>query len=124
LLGLTILLSGEIPLRAPLDHTKQNGNDGFSPQMRKKFNAAEYVGQPAMIAKYLNEAISTGDLGNFTKALGVIARSHGASKLARELRVDRQTFYRAFDGKATPQIDTVFNTLAALGLQLLTKPRD
>jgi probable addiction module antidote protein len=92
--------------------------------MQKKFNAAEYVGRPERIASYLNDALATGDLRVFTKAIGVIARSHGASKLARELRVDRQTFYRSFDGKATPQIDTVFNTLAALGLQLLTKPRD
>ena len=92
--------------------------------MRKKFNAAEYVGQPEMIANYLNEALVTGDLGAFTRALGVIARAHGASKLARQVGTDRQTFYRGLDGKATPQIDTVFNTLAALGLQLLIRAKE
>ena len=91
--------------------------------MRKKFDATEYVGQPEMITNYLNEALATGELGNFTKALGIIARAHGASELARQMGTDRQTFYRGFDGKATPQIDTAFNTLAALGLQLQTTPK-
>ena len=92
-------------------------------KMRKKFDAAEYVGQPERIANYLNDALATGGLGAFTKAIGVIARAHGASQLARECGISRQRLYRSFDGKATPQIDSVFNTLAALGVELMTKAK-
>jgi probable addiction module antidote protein len=63
--------------------------------MRKKFDPAEYVGQPERIA----DALATGGLGTFTKAIGVIARAHGASQLAREIGISRQRLYRSFDGK-------------------------
>ena len=91
--------------------------------MRKRFNVAKYVGQPEKTAIYLNGALATGGLGAFTKAIGVIARAHGASQHAREIGISRQRFYRSFDGNLTPQIDSVFNTLAAFGVQLMAKAK-
>jgi probable addiction module antidote protein len=75
------------------------------------------------LAIYLNDALATGGLGAFTKAIGVIARAHGASHLARESGISRHRFYRSFDGQAMPQIDSVFKTLAALGVELMAKAK-
>jgi DNA-binding phage protein len=33
--------------------------------------------------------------------------------------MDRQRLYRLFDGTVTPQVDTVFNALAALEVKLV-----
>jgi probable addiction module antidote protein len=91
--------------------------------MRKKFDATEYVGRPEKIADHLNHALATGGLEAFMKAIGIIARAHGASRLTREVGISRQRLYRGFDGTATPQVDTVFKLLSALGVELVAEPK-
>ena len=92
--------------------------------MRKKFNAAEYVGHPKRIATYLNDALATGGLEAFTEAIGNLARASGASQLSRHIGMDRQRLYRSFHGTATPRIDTVLKVLAALSVELVVRAKE
>jgi probable addiction module antidote protein len=49
--------------------------------MPQTFDTANYRDDPKAIAKYLNNALSTGDPVQILKAVGDMARAQGAAKL-------------------------------------------
>jgi probable addiction module antidote protein len=92
----------------------------LSPQTRAFI--AEYRDNPRAIAKYLNEALSTGDTVHFTKSIGDIVRAQGVTRVAQKTGLERPGIYRSFSGKRGPPFKTVLNVLLALDLELNIKP--
>jgi probable addiction module antidote protein len=88
----------------------------------RPFNAAKYRDDPRAIAKYLNNALSTGDPVQLTKAIDDMVRAQGVARVSRKSGIERTRLYRAFRGKANPTIGTIFNVLIGLDIQLMAKP--
>lgn len=64
------------------------------------------------------DAFGTGDPDSIAHALGVIARARGASRIAREAGIARETLYRGLRKGGDPKLTTLLGILKALGLQL------
>jgi probable addiction module antidote protein len=86
------------------------------------FNPAKYRNNPKLIAKYLTDALASGDAAFTTRAIGNLARAHGMGAIAEEANVDRAGLYRSFRGDMDPAFSTVLKVLTALGVQLVAKP--
>ncbi len=84
--------------------------------------AAKYRDNPGAIAKYLNDALSTGDLAIITKAIGDLVRAQGVSSFARKTGIRRNNVYKMLSGERNPGFGTVINVLRALDIQLAAKP--
>jgi probable addiction module antidote protein len=84
--------------------------------------AAKYRDNPRAIAKYLNDALSTGDPVLIRKAIGDMVRAQGVAKFAQKVGLRRDGLYRSFKGEISPAFDTVLKVLIALDIQLTMKP--
>ena len=73
--------------------------------------AAKYRDNPGAIAKYLNDALSTGDLAIITKAIGDLVRAQGVSSFARKTGIRRNNVYKMLSGERNPGFGTVINVL-------------
>src|SRR5438046_6327387 len=87
------------------------------------FDASEYRDRPKLIAKYLNDALATGDAAHITKAIGNVVRAQGMTRFSREVGLRREGLYRSFGGEMSPAFETVIAVLTVLGVQLVAKPR-
>jgi probable addiction module antidote protein len=88
----------------------------------RAFDAAKYRDDPSAIAKYLNEALSTGDSVLITKAIGDMVRAQGVTRFSRKAGMRRDNLYRAFKGELSPAFDKVIKVLIALDIQLIANP--
>jgi probable addiction module antidote protein len=84
--------------------------------------AAKYRDNPRAIAKYLNDALSTGDPIRIIKAIGAMVRAQGVTRFSQKAGMRRDNLYRTFNGESSPAFDTVVNVLLALDIQLVAKP--
>jgi probable addiction module antidote protein len=84
--------------------------------------AAKYRDNPRAIAKYLNDALSTGDPVLIRKAIGDMVRAQGVAKFAQKVGLRRDGLYRSFKGELKPSFDTVLKVLIALDVQIVVKP--
>jgi probable addiction module antidote protein len=60
-----------------------------------RFDPAEYLSTPEAIAEFMSDALATGDARYIAKAMGVVARAKGMTKLAREAGLSREQLYRS-----------------------------
>jgi probable addiction module antidote protein len=84
--------------------------------------AAKYRDNPRAIAKYLNDALSTGDPVLIKKAIGDMVRAQGVTRFSQKVGLSREGLYRSFRGELRPPFDTVLKVLIALDIQLTMKP--
>ena len=91
--------------------------------MRKGRSVAEikYRRNPEQIAKHLNAALATGDVGAFLHAVGEMIHAEGFSKFAKKSGLGRESLYRSFSGKMSPRFDRVLEALSALDVSLVVK---
>ena len=82
------------------------------------FDPAAYLDDDAAIAAYLNDALETGDPAFITDAIGVIARAHGMSQVAKDSGLSRESLYRALSSTGNPEFATVLKVMSGLGLKL------
>jgi probable addiction module antidote protein len=52
------------------------------------------------------------------RALGVVARARGMSRLSRETGIARTSLYKALSGEGNPELATVAKVAQALGFRL------
>jgi probable addiction module antidote protein len=83
---------------------------------------AKHCDNPRAIAKYLNDALATGDSVLITKAIGAMVRAHGVTRVSRRAHMRRDNLYRSFKGELKPAFDKVIKVLIALDIQLVAKP--
>jgi probable addiction module antidote protein len=88
-----------------------------------KFDAAEYLDTPEMIAEFLNEAFETRDSAYITKAIGIVARAKGMTAVSKEAKLSRESLYRSLSGDIKPEFGTIIQVLDALGVQLSAKAK-
>ena len=96
----------------------------MSTVLSKPFDPAEYLDDPASLAAYMSEALSTGDPGFIADALGVVARARGMSEVARRSGLSRESLYRALSADGNPEFATILQVVRAMGLRLTAAPLD
>jgi probable addiction module antidote protein len=89
----------------------------------RAYDPAEFLDSPEVIAEYLTEALETDDAAIIARAIGTVARVKGMGAVAESADVSRENLYRALSGEAKPEFETIRKVLAALGVQLVAKPR-
>jgi probable addiction module antidote protein len=86
----------------------------------KPFDPALYLDSPAAIAAYLEEAFELGDPSFIADALGVVARAHGMTRVAKESGMGRESLYKALSSDGHPELATVVRVMRTMGLRLST----
>ena len=79
---------------------------------------ADHLGSPEAQAEYLTAAQKTGDPSFIADSLGVVARAHGMSQLARDTGLRREGLYKALSSEGNPDLATIMKVIQALGIEL------
>lgn len=86
------------------------------------FDAARYLDTPEAVEEYLissfEDAAEYGDPRIITKALGVVARAQGMTRMAGDSELSRTALYRALSEEGRPELSTIFKVMQVLGLRL------
>ena len=87
------------------------------------YDSAALLDTPEALAAYLGDAFASGDLGEIADALGVAARAHGMSDLARKTGLSRSQLYASLSRTGRPELETVLKVTEALGVTLTLVPQ-
>jgi probable addiction module antidote protein len=79
------------------------------------------IGNAVAIAGYLNEAFKTGDGKTIARAMGVVARARGMTRLAEDTGLERANLYRSLRGN--PKLSITMKVLNSFNMQLLVVPK-
>ncbi len=82
------------------------------------FDTAKYLTDPQDQAELLAEAFATGDGDVIRKAVSIVARARGISRVAVDAGVTREGVYKALGPDGDPKLSTVLSILGALGVKL------
>jgi probable addiction module antidote protein len=84
----------------------------------------ELLRDPENAAIYLAEFLESGDMELFQEGLRHVAKAQagGVKAVAESADLSRANLYKALSKKGKPQMETVYKTLAALGLQFTITP--
>ena len=88
-----------------------------------RFDAADYLNSDADIAAYLEAATEEGDPAALAAALGAVARARNMSQLARDTGLSREGLWEALGPNGNPTLATVMKVAAALGFEVVIRPR-
>ncbi|MDR1382435.1 MAG: putative addiction module antidote protein [Planctomycetaceae bacterium] len=83
----------------------------------KKYDSADYIETKEDVAACLAVALAENDVSFFLETIGMIARSHGMSQIAKELNLARESLYHSLSADGNPSLETVIKVLDILGYQ-------
>ena len=86
------------------------------------YDSAALLDTPEALAAYLSDAFASRDLGEIADALGVAARAHGMTELARKTGLSRSQLYASLSRTGRPELETVLKVTEALGMGLMPVP--
>ena len=87
-----------------------------------KWDAAEILDSPEMVAAYVEAVLEDGDAGLIASAFGDIARSKGMTEIAKKTGITREGLYKALSAEGDPKLSTFLGVLKSMGLRLSVKP--
>jgi len=73
------------------------------------------------INTFLEECLADDDPNTFIEALGLLVKKHGVSDIAKVTGLNRESLYKAVNGKTKPRWETIFKVMKALNLRLTTQ---
>src|SRR5580704_3479242 len=74
-------------------------------------------------AAYLAQALESGDQAVFLLALrDVVEAGGGASVVARQARIQRESLYKALSNRGNPRLTTLQGILKSVGLRIAVMP--
>jgi len=82
------------------------------------FDAAHYLDSKEMIAEYLSQVLSDGDMDELLMAIGNIAKAKGMTQIAKDTGLGRESLYKTFSEGSTPKFETVMKVLNSFGVKL------
>ena len=85
------------------------------------FDAADYLDSEAVIAEYLNVALSSEDPDLFLQAIADVAKARGMAQVAKETGLGRESLYKALAPGAKPRWE--FRPSSAACLRAMTYSR-
>ena len=87
-----------------------------------KYDITEDLDTPEAIALFMTDALETGDAGYIAHALGIVARAHGMSEIARKAGVNRESLYRTLSSNGNPSLTNFLAVMRALDIDLNAVP--
>lgn len=84
----------------------------------KPFNPFDYLETQSEIDAYLLECFQDDDPQLFIAALGHLAKHYGMAEVAKASGLNRESLYKAFNGKTQPKWDTVHRLMKVLHVDL------
>ena len=85
------------------------------------YDPAEELTTDEAIEVFLADAFETGVARYIARALGVVARAKGMTKIARETGLAREQLYRSLSENGNPTLETTIAVLKAIGFQISGK---
>lgn len=86
------------------------------------FDAAVYFDTEEAQADLIADALESGDARYIAQALGVVARAHGMTQIAKDAGVTREGLYKALREGGDPKLSTLLGVMKSLGMKLSAKP--
>ena len=87
-----------------------------------KFDVAEYLDSPEMIAAYIEAAMEEGDPAFIARAIGDVARAIGMSQIAAKAGLSREALYKGLTENGNPTLSTLSKVFETMGLRLSVQP--
>jgi probable addiction module antidote protein len=85
------------------------------------YDPAEALGSDDAVEVFLADAFETGDARHIAKALGVVARAKGMTKIARRTGLAREQLYRSLSENGNPTLETTLAVMKAIGFEMTGK---
>lgn len=85
------------------------------------YDFADALTSDEAIEIFLNDAFETGDAGHIARAIGVVARAKGMTRIARETGLAREQLYKSLSDHGNPTLGTTLAVLKAIGFELTGK---
>ena len=85
------------------------------------YDPADALTSDEAIEVFLNDAFETGDARYIARALGVVARAKGMTKIARETGLAREQLYKSLSEDGNPTLETTLAVLKAIGFEMTGK---
>jgi probable addiction module antidote protein len=85
------------------------------------YDPADALKSDEAIDVFLAGAFETGDARHIAKALGVVARAKGMTKIARQTGLAREQLYRSLSGNGNPTLETTLAVMKAIGFEMSGK---
>ena len=82
------------------------------------FDAARYLDSKEVIAEYLSQVLSDGDIDELLAAIGNIAKAKGMTQIAKDTGLGRESLYKTFSEGSKPKFETVMKVLNSFGVKL------
>lgn len=83
-----------------------------------KWDAAKHLRTEEDIIYFLEAACEDNDPVHIARALGVVARARGMTKIAKKAGLTRPSLYNALSSSGNPEFATIIKVISALGLRL------
>jgi probable addiction module antidote protein len=85
------------------------------------YDPADVLKSAEAVEVFLNDAFDTMDAPHIAKALGVVARAKGTTKIARETGLAREQLYRSLSEEGNPTLETTLAVLKAIGFRIASR---
>ena len=82
------------------------------------FDVAHYLDSKEMIAEYLSQVLSDGNMDELLAAIGNIAKAKGMTQIAKDTGLGRESLYKTFSEGSKPKFETVMKVLNSFGVKL------
>ena len=92
--------------------------------MQDRRKETPYPATSGEMTDALNAALNEGDLNRVMGVMGEMARAHRMRRVARETGMGEKSLYKSMRAGASPEFNTVFRVLRALGFRLQAIPID
>lgn len=86
------------------------------------YDPAVALKSPEAIAVFMADAFETGNADYIAKAVGVVARARGMTKIAKQTGLSREQLYRSFSAKGNPTLKTILAVMGAIGIDITARP--
>lgn len=97
-------------------------HSGSKTEPLEKFDVADHLDSPEIVAEYLSESFAEADPGLIAEALRTAARAHGMAEVAGKAGLARESLYKALRPGSQPRLETILKVIGALGFQLVVQP--
>ena len=85
------------------------------------YDPADALKSDEAIEIFLTDAFETGDAAYIARALGVVARAKGMTKIARKTGLAREQLYRSLSESGNPTLESTMAVMKAIGFQITGK---
>jgi len=85
------------------------------------FDPAEALTSDEAIEAFLLDAFKTGEARHIAKAIGVVARAKGMTRIARQTGLAREQLYKSLSEDGNPTLETTLAVMKAIGFELTGK---